>query len=167
MLCEKCKKNSATVYYQQIVNGEKTELHLCPECASKMHGVMSFDNMFKGFLDSFMDMGMGDVGYTKLNSFACPSCKMTFEEFKQTGKVGCADCYDAFKRQLVPVLKNIHGQPRHSGKIPKKAGAELYTKREIEKLKIELKKAVEKEEYELAAKLRDEIKALEGGNFNE
>ncbi len=165
MLCEKCNKNSATIYYQQIINGEKKEFHLCNECASKMQGVPSFDNMFKGFLDSFMDMG--NVGYAKQSSFACPSCKMTFDEFRQTNKVGCADCYNAFKRQFGSVLKNIHGSVRHSGKIPKNAGAKLYTKREIEKLREELKGAVENEEYEQAAKIRDKIRELEGGNFNE
>lgn len=165
MLCEKCKKNSATIFYQQIINGEKQEFHLCEDCAAKMQGTASFDSMFKGFLDSFMDMG--SVGYANQGSFYCPSCNMTFDEFRRTGKIGCSDCYNAFKNQLAPVLKNIQGSIRHSGKVPKKAGAELYTRREIENLKSELKSAVENEEFEKAAELRDKIKALEGGNSNE
>lgn len=160
MICEKCKKNSATIFYQQIVNGEKREYHLCEECAAKMQSGVSFDTLFKGFLDSFI--GMGNEGYTKHSSFSCPSCKLSFEEFRQTGKVGCADCYRAFKDQLDSVLKNIQGSARHSGKLPKKAGAEIYTKRELENLKSRLKKAVENEEYEDAAKIRDKIREIEG-----
>ncbi len=165
MLCEKCKKNAATIFYQQIINGEKRENHICEECAVKMQNGVSFDTIFKGFLDSFI--GMGSAGYTAKSSFSCPTCKLSFDAFKQTGKVGCADCYNAFKEQLVPVLKNIQGSIRHSGKLPKKAGAELYVKRELENLKNQLKRAVEKEEYEEAAKLRDKIRNLEGGGDNE
>ncbi len=165
MLCEKCKKNSATIFYQQIVNGEKQEFHLCEECAAKMQSTVSFDSMFKGFLDSFINMG--NIGYTTQSAFSCPSCKMSFEEFRQTGRVGCSDCYTAFKNQFAPVLKNIQGSIRHTGKIPKKAGAELSARREIENLRKELKAAIEKEEYEKAAELRDRIKNLEGGNSNE
>ncbi len=164
MLCEKCKKNSATIYYQQIINGEKKEYHLCDECAVKMKSGVSFDTMFKGILDSFINME--NTPYTK-HGYLCPTCKMSFDEFKKSGKVGCEDCYTAFKNNLVPVLKNIQGSVYHSGKIPKKAGAELYVKREIENLKSELKRAVEKEEYEQAAKLRDKIKSLEGDDSNE
>jgi len=165
MLCEKCKKNTATIFYQQIINGEKREYHICEECAANMQNGVSFDTIFKGFLDSFISMGT--TGYTKHNAFFCPTCKLSFEDFRQTGKVGCADCYNAFKEQLIPVLKNIQGSVRHSGKLPKKAGAELSTKRELENLKSRLKKAVEKEEYEEAAKLRDKIRNLEGGGNNE
>ena len=78
MLCEKCKKNSATIFYQQIVNGEKQEFHLCEECAAKMQSTVSFDSMFKGFLDSFINMG--NIGYTTKAAFSCPSCKMSFED---------------------------------------------------------------------------------------
>jgi len=168
MLCEKCKKNAATIYFQQIINGEKREFHLCSECAAKMQGIIpfdtTFDNMFKGFLEGFMDMG--NVGYSQQKALVCPSCKMTFDEFRETGRVGCSDCYNAFKKQFASVLKNIHGSIRHLGKIPKKAGSELSAKREIENLRDELKRAVKNEEYEQAARLRDKIRSLEGGVNN-
>ena len=165
MLCDKCKKNSATVYYQQIVNGEKEEFHLCEDCAAKMQGTFSFDSMFKGFLDGFMNTD--SLGYSPLSTLVCPECKMTFDEFKDTCRIGCSSCYDTFRRQFTPALKNIHGSTKHSGKIPKKAGAELSLQREIENLRLELKQAVENEEYEKAAELRDKIKGLEGGNAND
>ena len=161
MLCENCKKNQATIHYQQIVNGEKIELNLCNECAIKMQTGISFDSMFKGFLDSFINMGTNN--YNSQNLLSCPTCKMTFEEFKHTGKVGCAKCYETFNKQFSPILKNIQGSTHHTGKIPKKAGSELSTKRQIANLREELKKAVELEEYEKAAKLRDKIKDLERG----
>lgn len=164
MLCERCKENSATIHYQQIVNGEKKEYYLCEKCAEEIQGGLSFDTMFKGILDSFINMGV--VSGTK-SGLLCSSCKMSFDEFKESGKLGCANCYKDFKSYFAPILKNIQGSTRHMGKIPKKAGAELYTKRKIENMKAELKKAVEKEEYEKAANLRDKIKDLERNDFNE
>ncbi len=165
MLCEKCKKNTATIFFQQIVNGEKNEFHLCEECAAKMHESVSFDTMFNDFIEGFMDMS--GIGYSEKLSNKCPSCGMSFDSFRQTGKMGCIDCYSSFKKQLEPLLKNIQGSTVHSGKYPKKAGAELYIKREIENLRTALKKAVENEEFEEAVRLRDKIREMEGGMKNE
>lgn len=168
MLCESCKKNTAVIHFQQIIEGKKTEYHLCNECALKMNVPFSFDNMVQSFLGGFMN----NFAYTPVKEnkdlknneeFICPECKYTFNEFKETGKLGCAECYNKFKNQLDSVFKNIHGSNVHSGKFPKKSGAKLLIEHKIENLKAELRKAVEREEYEEAAKLRDEIKRIEKG----
>lgn len=165
MLCEQCKKNFATLHFQQIVNGNITESHLCDECASKMNMFLSFDDMFKGFLDGFISTDSSqqykDENYNKVFDIKCPECGYTFNDFKKSSKFGCSSCYETFKSQLDTVLKNIQGSNVHTGKFPKKSGSQLIKKREIENLRVSLKKAVETEEYEQAAKLRDEIKALE------
>lgn len=84
-------------------------------------------------------------------------------EFSNNGKIGCHDCYDAFFDNLMPVVKRIHGNSRHVGKIPNRGGGELRIKSEIEKLKSELNTAIKEQEFEHAAELRDKIKDLENG----
>ena len=86
---------------------------------------------------------------------------MTYDEFRNTGKFGCSDCIDTFKQRLMPVVRNIQGYDTHAGKIPKRAGGSYRVQKDIEKLKLQLKQAVEKEEYEKAAQLRDKIKEME------
>ncbi len=163
MLCDKCKKNTATVFYKQVINGEVTEMNLCADCANSMGTKMSmsFDNIFQGFLDGFL----GNEVPNKSNShvFKCPSCSTTFEDFRNTGRFGCVDCYNTFREQILPLLKNVHGSNIHTGKLPQKSGEEFLLKRKLEDLKLSLRKAIENEEYEEAAHIRDEIRELEGG----
>ncbi len=174
MLCEKCKKNQATVHMKQVVNGQSKELHLCQECAQEAGylndmGLMGwghggFSNLFD---DMFQDMfhisagpetiGIGHNG----SSVRCPSCGMTLDEFKRTGKLGCGQCYEAFAPYLQPALRSIHGSDEHKGKIPQKSGGRMMAHRELETLKRKLAVAIEKEEFEEAARLRDQIRALE------
>jgi protein arginine kinase activator len=86
---------------------------------------------------------------------------MTYENFRTTGKFGCSQCIDSFKGRLKPVIKSIQGYDRHTGKIPKRTGGAYKVQMDIERLKNELRCAVEREEYELAAELRDKIYELE------
>lgn len=163
MLCEKCNKNNATVHFQQNVNGQQTEYHLCNECAAELNILNmqpTFSNMFDGFLNSFLNSD-NFIKTSQITNHICPTCSSTINDIKNTGRLGCADCYTTFADYLEGVLKNIQFGNNHTGKIPKKAGGEIKTKREIENLKIKLAKAVENEEYEEAAKLRDRIKELE------
>ena len=91
----------------------------------------------------------------------CPNCGMSYADFQQTGKIGCSVCYGTFRRQLEPLLRRIHGTSTHSGKIPRRSGGTLELKQEIKRLRGELKEKVAQEEYEEAARLRDEVRALE------
>ncbi len=100
----------------------------------------------------------------------CPKCKSTFDEIVRDGKVGCADCYRTFYDRLLPSIQRIHGKIKHSGKTvsaaPSQPAIETVEEK-IEKLKAEMNNAVAKQDFENAAKIRDEIKALEGGEKNE
>ncbi len=160
MLCEKCKQNKATVHYQQSINGETTEYHLCEKCAHQMNLSPSFDNMFKGFLSGFTNTPA--IGAYAEHALRCPECGFTFNDIQASGRLGCAQCYTTFSKQMDSILKNIQGNSRHNGKFPQKAGAELKAEHELESLKFKLKKAVEDEQYEKAAALRDKIRELEG-----
>lgn len=159
MLCNECGKNEATVHVTHIINGKKTESHLCEECAKKNQSIFntgfSMENMFSAMLNN----AFSTTSY--LPNKGCSTCGMTFEQFKKDGKFGCSDCIDTFKTKLMPVVKNIQGYDTHKGKIPRRAGGTYRIQKDIEKLKIELKKAIEAEEYEKAAELRDRIRNME------
>jgi len=165
MLCERCHKRQATVYLQQDINGEKAELHLCMECATKMEDHFSMDDMLQTLIATFYQAK--PQAREQRRTLVCPSCGLSLEEFRQTGRLGCVQCYDTFSRELAEVFKNIQGSDRHEGKTPQKAGAELLAKRQMDRLRLALARAVEKEEYEEAAKFRDQIRELERSSVKE
>ncbi|MDI3533739.1 MAG: protein arginine kinase activator [Thermosediminibacterales bacterium] len=165
MLCTNCKKRPATVHYTKIVNGEKTEMHLCQVCAKEISDFQfnfepnfSIHNLLAGLLNS---MAEPTVGIDYQRNEHCPSCGMSFNEFSQIGRFGCNECYSAFEGRIEPILKRIHGSSVHTGKVPRRAGGELKVKREIDLLKAELDRVVKLEEYEKAAEIRDKIRELE------
>lgn len=162
MLCDKCQKNQATIHMTQIINGVKEEQHLCEECAKEsgvgMGSPISFQDLFQGFLN----IPSASSPQTH-SSQRCPECGMSFDELRQTGKLGCAACYNAFRPQIESTLKSIHGSTRHKGKLAKDVGGELLTRKELESLQKQLSKAIAAEEYEEAARLRDAIRELEKG----
>lgn len=186
MLCEKCKQREATVHRQAIVNGVSHSEHLCSECAAKEgKGWMNdFDPFFNN--DFFSDHGlsnwfqpffqsMGATAPTKqLNQVgACPHCGMTWEDFQKNGLLGCSECYNHFADVLPPLLRRLHGQSEHIGKKPYNSApavkpqtpppapqAEKAPQTELEKLQQQMREAIDSENFEEAARWRDEIKAL-------
>lgn len=172
MFCEKCQKNQASVHMQQFLNGQKVELHLCQECAFKLDNpemLVSLENIFKGFLDQLNTKyfanpaAPGAAGQIKSMkpTKACSRCGMTFNKFKTGGRLGCDVCYQSFAKEVEVLLKNVQGSTRHEGKYPRRMGAGVINKRQVNELRSQLKKAVEEENYEEAARLRDEIRVLE------
>ena len=91
----------------------------------------------------------------------CPKCNMSLAQFSKSGKLGCPDCYEAFRPYLNEVLKSIHANTEHTGKISKNANEKIKLRRELESLKKELADAIEKQDFENAATIRDKIRALE------
>ncbi|WPX07977.1 UvrB/UvrC motif-containing protein [Anaerocellum danielii] len=164
MLCENCGKRPATVHYTQIINGVKTEMHLCEVCA-KQKGNLEFDAPFSvtNFLAGILEPAFGTQVLKPSFEIAltCKGCGMTFDEFRRAGRFGCAMCYSSFSEKLYPIFRRIHGNTKHVGKIPTKMGGDIAIKREIDRLKIELNVAIKNEEYEKAAKIRDKIRELE------
>ncbi|MDR1665269.1 MAG: UvrB/UvrC motif-containing protein [Clostridiales bacterium] len=165
MLCEKCQKNQATVHMQQFVNGAKSEIHLCQACSLSLAEMpVSFEHLFQGVLDSLLSM-TADAKTSKkasMPALKCEACGMTYEQFKACGKLGCEACYRTFSNELETLLKNVQGgSVRHEGKFPKRSGVALRQKREVDRLRVLLKKAVDDENFEEAAQLRDRIKVME------
>ena len=95
----------------------------------------------------------------------CSVCNTSFEEYKKTGKLGCSKCYSAFEKQLKPIIEGIYGYSEHIGKFPKDEFKDIQAIRTVEQLKEQLNIAIQKEEYEQAAKLRDEILELEANEM--
>ena len=167
MLCDVCGKNSATVHLTEIIDEQMNELHLCEDCAR--HKSAAMEQQF-GLSDLLA--GMADFEKPNKNEEAvtakCPSCGLTYADFKKIGRLGCGECYNTFRQYLAPLLKRIHGANQHVGKTPLKAKAKpvgqiLVSKKKIDlqELKARLQKAIEKEAFEEAARLRDQIKEIE------
>ncbi|MBM7096585.1 MULTISPECIES: UvrB/UvrC motif-containing protein [Alteribacter] len=170
MLCQECKERQATLHFTKIINGEKTEIHICDVCAKEkgehIPGSKSFSihQLLSGLLDFDQTVSpVHSTGHTpSREALSCPSCSMTYEKFAKVGRFGCAECYKAFQSKLDPIFKRIHsGNVVHGGKVPKRIGQDLHLHKEIEKLKQELKVLIAKEEFEQAAELRDRIRSLE------
>lgn len=163
MKCQNCQKREATTYFRSTVNGKTEEMHLCAECAQKL-GYETMENFAP--LSPLELFGSLFTGVTPLIGRAsslkrCRSCGSSFEEIASTGKAGCPDCYEEFREELLPTIRRVHGNARHMGRLPSSAGIKAKTQRELESLREKLSRAVEAQEYEQAAVLRDRIKELE------
>jgi len=157
MLCQNCHKNEATATVTQSLNGEMSVSHLCGECAAKLGlnfgAFPTLNSMLSDFFSDFAPMTRPVP--------RCPLCGASYEEFARTGKAGCASCYTTFYDQLLPSLQRLHGKTRHNGKLPGSASVKARVADQAEHLKQQLAEAVSKQEFEEAAKLRDQITALE------
>lgn len=159
MICQKCGKQQATVHLKQVVNGVMHEEYLCSSCAN---GESSF------FTDSF-DMGAdslfealfsGGRHTAQTVKTVCPLCGATLRDVQKSGKAGCAKCYEVFAGELKNAAYRIHGGVQHVGRAPGNHREEMERQAKLEQLKERQAKAIEEQDFELAAKLRDEIREL-------
>ena len=144
---------------QQFIGGKKKEIRLCQDCSIKLEMPISFENIFQGFLNSVQSMHANRPA--KPPTAPCARCGMTYEQFKAKGKLGCEACYPAFAKEVEALFKNVQGSTRHTGKFPQRMGVNILTQRVVDKLRIQLKEAIEAENFEEAASLRDNIRTLE------
>lgn len=162
MLCQDCKEHEATVHFTQIVNNEKIVLSLCKDCAARRGFHSPLDNHpfpLAEILSGLIQQQSPDKR-EPLPDIKCPRCGLTFEAFTKQGRFGCGECYKAFRARLEPIMRKIHGSSLHKGKLPVSGAGEPLPVREEERLEGELKKAIEAEDFERAADLRDKLKAV-------
>ncbi len=169
MLCEKCQEREATIIYTEIINGVKTEHSLCSECAKDMDfgDELPFAELLAGILGAYTSEN--EKKEDTMEQVVCPGCRMSYRDFIKQGVFGCEDCYNVFEPLIEGNIKKIQGNSVHTGKRPRYNGASDMAKaktepagvwEEIRILKEKLKEALREEDYEEAARLRDEIRAL-------
>ena len=163
MLCEQCHQNEATVHLTQVIDGQVNKLHLCEACAAKsgfeVEGAMSVTDILLG-----MGGQAAPAPAQPVTDFerSCPKCHMRKSDFKKTGQFGCPSCYETFLEELMPLLRAMHrGGDRHVGKVPEREGVRVRVSAELARLRGLLDAAVNEENFEEAAVLRDQIRACE------
>lgn len=181
MKCDRCQREPASVRVNQTVNGVSSELHLCQSCAAELQNEYAKNAWGKLFPDTFFGSWLGHTG--GIPSFGeqvheqedshCPTCGCSFRDFRRTGLFGCADCYQAFRGQLDEIFRRVQTGSEHVGRTPgslqaKAAAAPAADTVDVEPgsvadLRRQQQEAVACEDYELAARLRDQIRELDGG----
>lgn len=164
MTCQSCHKKTARVHLTEIGSKMKKEIHLCEDCARQHEASLPHAVGSSGPPDA---MGPPEVELGKIPAGAepaaiCSACGISFAEFRSTGRLGCPDDYESFRKDLKPILDRIHGTTRHRGRIPPQAGKAAIRQRELLKLNDELQRAVKEEKYEEAARIRDKLNELRG-----
>lgn len=166
MNCQECQQRPATLHLTKIINGEKTEIHLCEYCAQEKtemgnYGNFSIPQLLSGLLFNSPETNVQSVGMGQELPLRCDQCGLTFSQFSKSGRFGCSQCYQVFAPKLDVLFRRIHGSTHHSGKVPKRSGGTLRLKKEISRLRKDLQRSIEFERFEEAAKLRDRIRELE------
>lgn len=158
MICDVCKQNPATVFLTQIVEGKMQKVNLCESC-SKEKGVT--DPI--GFALADLVLGLGATQEMDRGGGVqkCPVCGFSQADFKKTGRLGCATCYETFSEGLQSLLKGMHKGTMHVGKVPGRMMRTIERDLEMKTLHHDLRKAVTEENYESAAQIRDQIKNIE------
>jgi protein arginine kinase activator len=164
MRCEKCPK-PATFHITDIIEkGKHREYHFCDEHA-RQHLAPADETSEQPISELAKKLIVSGQGALREPSPAdkqvCPICQITFLEFRNSGRLGCPYDYEVFRDELMPLLENIHGETRHSGKVPRRAPRNTQQQTTLIQLRNELKRAVAAEDYESAARLRDQIKGIE------
>lgn len=163
MLCQSCHKKQATLSYTEIKSGQARHKMLCEECAvsqgllSPMEAAISgLSDLLTQLMREITDSGTGQP------ETICSRCGLSYSQFQKTGRLGCPGCYKEFSGRLEPLILRIQQSDRHLGKSAKRPAEQpLPSGEQARLLKRQLNAAVEKEEFELAASLRDRLKVLE------
>ena len=163
MLCDNCKERDAVINLTHVEHDSKVTLHLCEQCAQQK-GVETGGAVLKTPLGGFLTaLGKGGtVLPTPSDGLRCPSCGSTLRDFRDSGRLGCDQCYVAFELHLRDLLRRLHGSSQHVGErydTPGESAADPRSR--LLELKAQLRRAVEGENFELAAELRDRIRVLE------
>lgn len=157
MLCDKCGKRTATTHIHANIGGVTREMNLCSYCAS----VMGYGAVFGGLNGLVGSLLEEQRANQQQDAKRCPQCGATFAEIAESGKLGCAACYETFAEELAPSLQRMHGRTKHVGRTPYVRRPADGRAERLNRLKGQLAEAVAAEAFEKAASIRDEIKALE------
>lgn len=161
MLCDQCRERDAIVHLTQIVESSVSQVHLCEKCAAE-RGIEAPSVAPKSALGDFLQAVQEQAAQLPGDSPECKQCGLTLADFRSTGRLGCSHCYGAFGHSLRELLRRVHGGTSHVG-WRYAGGDPEVTKRDarLTELRRELQRAIEREEFESAAAIRDEIRGIE------
>ena len=161
MTCQLCGKHNATIYFKGIVNDQTVKMHLCEACAKKKGMAFPFGKSTLSLGEMVASLAASSKLGGALMALACKNCGMNYAEFRQTSQFGCSQCYTTFAQLVGPLIKKVQGSAQHIGKQYRRTVRPGSAIQELAKLKIELKDAIQREAFEQAAQIRDQIQALE------
>lgn len=173
MQCERCTKKKATVFYRENIGGRVKALRLCGDCAELLEQAEELEDMSIPLSGAPLPLILPDerifrlpfrespAMYAKGTGKKCSGCGMTYADMVSRGEVGCSGCYELFSSELYEVITALHGSAEHRGRVSAGYREKQERAARLETLRGKLKEAIQSEEYEVAASLRDEIRALE------
>ncbi len=166
MLCQVCKETTATIHLTEITNGQRAETHLCQQCAHKqglsMQTQMPLNELLSSLLSAAKSAQAETPAASPVIDRACPVCGMTLKRFSKESLLGCPADYKEFETQLMPLIERSQaGHTQHCGKTPSRT--DQQQKQQVERIRLgrQLDEALRKEDYETAARLRDQIRQLQ------
>ena len=160
MVCNVCGTNEATIHLTEIVNEQMVEIHLCETCAQEKGTEFKAHFNVSDLLSGLTDLAKEVTGAGKTLA-KCPNCGLSYEEFGRTGRLGCAECYEAFAKLLLPLIKRVQHSTQHIGKRPSRLAPPVRATQDLRELQNRLQKSIEQEAFEEAARIRDQIRQLE------
>jgi protein arginine kinase activator len=163
MICSICNSQEATIHLTEIMNDQMVEVHLCETCAAEKGTDFKTHFNFTDLLSGIVDAEKPSKTSPRKPVLKCPGCAMTYDEFGKAGRLGCPQCYDAFAKMLIPLIKRVQRSTQHVGKKPSRSpggAAVAVTAYDLRVLRDRLRKSIQNEEFEEAARLRDEIKQI-------
>jgi protein arginine kinase activator len=169
MLCERCKKNEASIHLSEVIKDMKSEIHLCEACANEVGLNAKISNFSLSISEMLTFLDVNEItGYN--GDKYCATCNSSFTDYKRDGKLGCPHCYNNMSELITPVITSYHGEKKHIGKSPIYNEKEYYSNDDLRNYKVndettdylqaQLAMAVDEERYEEAAILRDKIKNI-------
>ncbi len=161
MICNICGTNTASVHLTEIINAQMIEVHLCETCADEKGTAFSTHFQMADLLAGLTESSEKIAGASISEKQVCTGCTMSYDEFAKCGRLGCSECYKSFSRQLLPLIKRVQRTAQHLGKKPNRIPQETRSNHDLKLLQDRLRKCVQKEAFEEAASLRDEINAIQ------
>lgn len=162
MICDDCRERDAVVQYTAVKDNNVVQLHLCEQCAAERGVETTVNTLPKHPLGEFLNQVQQQVAITPADNTRCTFCGSTMADFRATGRWGCARCYSQFEVGIRELLRRVHGHARHIGKAYHVPRSETIERSAVlGELREKLRRAIDNEQFEQAAELRDRIKGME------
>lgn len=161
MICNLCGLNQATIHLTEIINSQMVEIHICESCAQEKGTDFKTHFDVGDILSGFSDLGILEESEAQKGKLKCPGCSITYDDFAKSGRLGCPECYQAFSKLLMPLIQRVQRASHHLGKKPQNISSTARNKHDLRQIQERLRKCVQMEQFEEAAKLRDEIKQIQ------